>query len=833
MGLSDLPFIEYISFIKLVGSPTCYGRAKSVMSCQICRSHEFILLTSLNASPYTLLQLLMRNKAKNPPPLTVLSLALMAALSALALTPTAAQADQTISSTTGSQVNWTSGNVTITGSGLVSVTTTAVSVGGSVGALTNSGVISAGTGYAGISNFGESVTAINNIGTIGGGDYGISNVNGTIATLTNSGTISGINSIFNYNGTIGTLTNSGLITGSVAAIYNRSSGLIGSLTNSGTIAGNVFNASSHNLTINGGTGATFGTMTGVSGGIGSGNIGILTNTASQLIFGAGNQLLNDNINVGSSHTVTNSAATLQLNNHIGITGNYQQNAAASLLIGVADSAIATGNNGTDSGYGHLVVTGNAGIAAGSSVGLKALNSYAFAQGQRFVVVQAHTATYNEGSLNYTATGFSGTITGSSVVDGSYTDLLLTLSAASVVPSGGGSGGSGSGGSGGGSSPINSATTSNATASLGGLFNYSGTNAGLLAVFNPAAALGNAATANSAGAQLSPAAVSGAAVQASNAAAQAVFIEAATHVDHLRTAQANGDSGVATGESTGSPALWGQAFGGQSKQDLRDNVAGYHAGYNGVLIGADTTLSDSWRAGGLLSYANTSVASDGDNAGSSVHVVSYGLAGYASYAGAPWYLNLMAGAARQQYNTVRTIGFAGFSGANNGSFKGMQYTTSMQAGYPLNLDAWMPGTTLTPLAGLSYSTLRQDGYVESGSAAALNVNAANSNSLKSELGVKLDRAFASAYGKIVPSLQASWRHEYHNTRLQSGASFAADTTGATSFTTQSASPIPNTGVLALGVTLIKSQNLSISARYTLEAASGYTAQTGDVLLRWQY
>jgi hypothetical protein len=163
-------------------------------------------------------------------------------LRALALTPTAAQADQTISSTSNSRVYWTSGNVTITGSGLVSVTTTAVSVGGSVGTLTNSGIISAGTGYAGISNFGESVTAINNIGVIGGG-------------------------------------------------------------------------------------------------IGSGDIGTLTNTASQLIFGAGNQLLNDNVNVGSSHTVTNSAATLQLNNHIGITGNYQQNAAASLLPPTARSCL--------------------------------------------------------------------------------------------------------------------------------------------------------------------------------------------------------------------------------------------------------------------------------------------------------------------------------------------------------------------------------------------------------------------------------------------------------------------------------------------------------------
>jgi outer membrane autotransporter protein len=773
----------------------------------------------------------MINNSKNLPQLTALNLALTAALTVLALTPTAAKADQMISSTTNSQVNWTTGNVTITGSGLVSVSTTAVSVGGSVGTLTNSGIVSAGVGYAGISNFGESVTAINNFGRIIGGDYGISNVNGTIASLTNTGTISGINGIFNYNGTIGTLINSGLITGSVAAIYNRSSGSIGSLINSGTIAGNVFNASSHSLTISGGTGSTFGIMTGVSGSIGSANIGTLTNTAAQLSFGPGNLLINDNINVGSSHTVTNSAATLQLNNRINITGNYQQNAAATLLIGVGDTPVANGNSSTDSGYGRLVISGTATIASGSSVGLKAVNAYPFAQGQRFVVVQASTANYNEGSLNYSAAGFNGTITGSSVVDGSYTDLLLTLTAASIAPSGGS--GSGESGSDASFSPINSATTGNAIASLGGLFNYSGTNANLLTVFNPAAALGNTAAANSAGAQLSPAAVSGAAAQASNAAAQAVFTEAIAHVDNLRTAQANGNSGIATGEGTNSPALWGQAFGGQSKQDMRDDISGYHAGYNGMLIGADTMVNDRWRAGGLLSYANTSVASDGDNAGSSVHVLSYGLAGYASYAGAPWYLNLMAGAAQQQYNTVRAISFPGFSGANNGSFKGLLYTASMQAGYPLNLGAWMPATTLTPLAGLSYSILRQDGYVESGSAAALNVNAANTNALKSELGVKLDRSFATAYGTLVPSMQASWRHEYHNTRLQSGASFAADTTGATTFTIQSVSPIPNTGVLALGITLMKNQNLSISARYVLEASSGYTAQTGDVLLRWQY
>jgi len=40
-------------------------------------------------------------------------------------------------------------------------------------------------------------------------------------------------------------------------------------------------------------------------------------------------------------------------------------------------------------------------------------------------------------------------------------------------------------------------------------------------------------------------------------------------------------------------------------------------------------------------------------------------------------------------------------------------------------------------------------------------------------------------------------------------------------------------LALGVTLMRSQNLSVGAKYTLEAASGYAANTGDVQVRWDF
>ena len=599
------------------------------------------------------------------------------------------------------------------------------------------------------------------------------------------------------------------------AFYNAGTGTISGITNSGLIAGNVRNTSVRDLNISGGTGTTFGTLSGFGGSIDAGHLGTISNVSANVVFSSGSLLLNDAIDV-TGHTVINSGSTLQVNNTISITGNYTQNAAAILNIGVADGAIASGVVSTDSGYGRLVVSGSATFDAGTGIALKKLNAYTFAQGQRYVVVQSANANahYNASQLNYSAIGYSGSVTGASIIDtdnAANTDLVLTV---------------GAGG------PVNSALDPNASSALGGLFHYTGTNAAMLNLFNATAAMGGTSEANRVGAQLSPAATGTALVQSSQAATQAVSDVTSAHIDSVRLAQASGSSssGIATGERPGDVAIWGQAFAGQANQADRVGAGGYRAGYNGILVGADTALNDQWRAGGLVSYANTSIANTGDNTGSSGHVSAYGFTGYAGYTGEKWYLDLSLGVVAQNYNTLRSANFTGFSGGASGNFNGTQYITSAQAGYPIKLDAV---TTLTPIGGLTYSHLSQDGYTETGSATALQIGSANTSSIKSDFGAKLDRSFKTSHGDMTPSAQLSWRHEYQNTGLQSIGNFAADTTGTTSFTTQGAAPEKDTGVLVLGVTLASSANLTLAAHYTLEAASGYTAQTGNVQLRWQY
>jgi outer membrane autotransporter protein len=781
--------------------------------------------------------------------------------------------------------------------GTISSGSTGIRNSGSIGTLSNSGHISGGggigyafftgihnTGYigvlsnngggviqgnnAGIMNQGGTIGVLNNSGSISGNDFGINNTIGTIGTLTNSGTIQSTLGAAISNGSIGSigiLTNSstGTIVGGVgidnagvigsmanagtiagtSAIVNEATGTLGTITNSGVIAGNIRNLSSRGLVINGGIGSTFGTLTGSAysdgfGGTGSSNIGTISSAQSNVTFGSGNLSLNDMINVGSN-TVNNTGASLQVNNTVNITGNYNQSAAASLLIGVGNGAVATGSSSTDSGYGRLVVSGNATIAAGSSVSLKALSTYGFAVGQRFVVVQAAGSgtNYNQTSLNYAASGFSGSVTGTSVTDGDNKDLVLTLAAATPTPT-----------------PTPSptptptpspsptptptptptipATAPNAIASLTGLTTYTGLNPALLNLFDAAIALdatGSAPAANKVGTQLSP-------VQQTNAASAAaaptldVLNVVAAHADSLRLAQAEGEdgngSGISTGEGGPSWAMWGQAFGGHASQDERDDVPGYSANYGGLLLGLDKAISENWRVGGVFTYSNTLVDDSDDAAGDSTRVNAYGLIGYASYAGKPWYVNLSGGVVQQQYDTSRLIDFTGFSSNATGSFSGQQYVARVEGGYPLALGAM----TFTPLANLMYSYLHQEGYTESGgNGAALSVDATHATSVKSGLGFKLEQGFATRYGDVVPDLQLQWIHEYDHTQQVTGAGYAVDPS-QTAFTTVGATPVSDVADVSIGVTLLRASNLSLTLRYELQAGGGFVSQTGSLRLR---
>lgn len=498
-----------------------------------------------------------------------------------------------------------------------------------------------------------------------------------------------------------------------------------------------------------------------------------------------------------------------------IDGNYTQGEAGTLLVGVSSSG--TG------GYSTLYVTGSATLAAGSAVTLQKTASYGFAAGQRYVVVDAAASgtNYNASSLVYSIAGVSGAVvTGAAVANGSNSDLVVTV--VSLDGSTSTSGGT--------STIVSQTSNSNASSALKGLTSYTGiTNSNLLNLYNATLAL-SGSEATSAGKKLSPTS-SGSLGRAAAGVTFDTLGVVGAHADSLRLADSgvggSAGSGLSTGDVAPAWGLWGQAFGGHASQNERDGVDGYSANYGGMLFGIDRAINDAWRAGGVVSYSNAAVSNSGSTSGNTTRVQSVGLIGYASYTAPAWYTNLMAGVVQQRYATNRLINITGFSGNADGNFSGTQYVAKAEFGYPLAVGS----VTVTPLASLMYSYLHQNAYTESGgNGAALAVGSTHATSVKSELGVKFERAYSSSYGSIVPDLKLAWRHEYDNTRVLSTASFAGDPTGETSFTSLGARAVSDTAVVSAGVTLMRASNLSITARYEAEIGSGYLSQAGSIRLR---
>lgn len=701
-----------------------------------------------------------------------------------------------------SEVAWSAGDCTVDANTTVSATgysnaVRAVSAG--LGQLTNNGTISA-SHYNGVYvAAGASVGSIVNNGLITSQGNAITNETGS--------------------GGIGVIENSsnGTISSPLLAIASYAS--LGSIANSGVIAGTILNDSSYNLTITGNTVAgAFGTLTGYSGGIGVGDIGSIVNTTSNISFSSGNILLNDNVNVGSNTVTVASGANLAISNLVTITGNYDQ--YGTLTSNVSNSATVNGDFFSDSGYGRLYVTGTATLESGASVVL-ARTSYAFVSGQRFVIIEGNSSSsYNTASGTFSASGYNGTVTASQVADGSSQALVLSLSGG--LSSGGSSTGSGSTTT---TTSSGLATTSVAISSLKGLTNYGGIANGLLDLYDAALAINSSAEANRIGAQLAPTQNFSAGNATSTATFDALSVVGA-HVDAVRLASAS--SGVATGERAADWAAWGQLYGGHAHQGMVDSVSGYASTYGGLVLGADRALGDHWRTGSAFSYNNAAIYGSDYLTGNSSHVNSYGLIGYASYTGEPWYINLSASAALQKYNTSRVVSLTGFYGNPEGRFNGTQYVAKAEFGYPLALPN---GLTATPIAALSYSYQKQDGYTETGgNGAALSVDGTHANALRNSVGGKLEKSFEASYGTLVPFAQVMWTHQYNGGGTSTTASYVADTTGATDFTIVGATPERNIGELRLGANLLRSDNMSISLRYDLQVASSYLSQALSLRLR---
>ena len=215
-------------------------------------------------------------------------------------------------------------------------------------------------------------------------------------------------------------------------------------------------------------------------------------------------------------------------------------------------------------------------------------------------------------------------------------------------------------------------------------------------------------------------------------------------------------GVA-GFSFGNANIWARGADQFGSATASGAGVGYDVNRAAPLIaGVDWRLDNGIVAGVAATYVATSAKFKD---GSSTNMSSYQGAAYAGWAGGPWYALGSAVVSFNEFGTARLLTPFGLPGDATSSPSGQSYQGHAEAGYHWGVPAAGVNVSVTPYAALDYVNAHLQGFSETGGFGALSVNAADSNSFQTTLGVRLTSRIATANGTLIPELRLGWNHEF--------------------------------------------------------------------------
>ena len=626
-------------------------------------------------------------------------------------------------------------------------------------------------GFTGLKNAGT-IGTLTNSGTISGGSNdGLLN-SGTIGTLNISGVVSSTNAIaIGNSGSIGTILNSGTISGFADAISIGSAGGIGTITNSGLIAGNILSNQTADLTINGGTGSV-GTLTGYT----TTDAGTISATGN-VVFGSGTILLNDDISA-SGHTVTNSSATIQLNNSRTITGAYSQTGGGLIIAETSSTS-----------YGQISVTGTASISNTAIT----ISGTGLVSGEVFTIAKAGTGSYSGNSVYLTETGYVVT----SAVVGNLLEVEISTYADIARAEGGAAVGMGT--------ALDSLSSS--------------TNTQVTTLLSKLSALSRAEQ-QTAIKQLAPTQITPGATASSQAASPAGSV-----VEQHELALLNdGGAGAAAGSDGKADWIWGQIIGGAAIRDTTADQTGFRSQNMGLVIGYDWQQTTDLVLGAAISYIKSWSWGMDTDAGSLTKLNSYQLLTYGIQRLDNVFIDGQIVGGINSYDQRREIGFIDESA--RAKYLGGHVSAKVGTGYDVPLD---DDKVLTPIAGLRFTRAMTNSYTESGAEAAdLNITRNTTQNLTQDVGAKLTYKVNTCWGQLSPEFRVAWVHDY----TQGVMTTSGDMAGA-AFSSSSARPSSD-GVrlnLAMGMEGVEDMNLRVE--YEGEIRHDYESHTGLVKASWGF
>lgn len=496
-----------------------------------------------------------------------------------------------------------------------------------------------------------------------------------------------------------TIINAGLIVGSVAT---GGGGDI--LTNSGVIKGDI--SAVDGLSIAGGANGAIGTLTGLSGGVG-------TISAAGVTFTSGSLLLDDNVVAnGGAGTVTN-AASLQLGSAVTISGNYVQTSSGTLVVVLSST-----------GSGELVISGTASLSGVLKV---TAGSGGLTAGQTVTIVSAGSLVTSNLQTSSDLFNTTYAITGTSIA-------VTTVPWATVASQAGGG-------------------------SVGAVLDTLSANSAYQSLLSRLTALSPAGQARA----LKQLEGSPTTVQINSGATFAAPTTAA--IEQHQLAGAGDGAGAAAGSSAEGKALWGQVLGGSASRD-----GAYSAASWGILVGGDVELARDVTGGVAASWLRTNARGTGDSSGGRTSADSYQLAAYGSWRpdGGPASLSGLAAFGQNQYDQSRPIDVLGTRATAD--YDGRHYQVKLGGAYDFTLEGVPHPATLAPIMSVQYIRSELSGYGENGAGVAdLSVKAQGFDSVESELGGRLATRVPIAWGILASDVRAGWVHSYTNSPVAVSAS----------------------------------------------------------------
>jgi outer membrane autotransporter protein len=164
------------------------------------------------------------------------------------------------------------------------------------------------------------------------------------------------------------------------------------------------------------------------------------------------------------------------------------------------------------------------------------------------------------------------------------------------------------------------------------------------------------------------------------------------------------------------------------------------------------------------------------------------------------------------------------------FTAQSYAGRIEAGYRV---AAGPALGFTPYAALQVQHFRSPDHSETdlgGGGYALSYDAMNVTDTRTELGARLDHATTLGGDRLVLRAGAAWAHD-HATDPSATAGF--QTLPGSSFTVSGARTPENAALFNAGAELQVASNVSLSASFDGEAASGYRSYAGTATLRFSW